>query len=390
MNFDEIIHREETDCIKYDKMEAFLGKGGIIPMWVADMDFATPSFILDALKKRLEHPILGYSYRSEKTMEAIAGWMWRRHGWKINPNQISFSPGVVPAIFLAIQAFSKPSDAVVVQPPVYFPFFSTVSQTQRQLIHNQLLENNGFYTIDFDDLEEKLAKKPSMLLFSNPHNPVGRAWRKEELEKLVDLCYKSGTIIISDEIHSDLILKGFRHIPTAMSHPKAAEITLTLMAPSKTFNIAGLSTSVVIAENADLLKKYNQALEAAHLAQGNIFGNIALEAAYSQGDSWVDSLVHYLQANLQLLDRLCRKHTDKISFRLPEATYLAWVDCRKMGMSDAKLNQFFLNDVGMGVNIGKLFGAGGEGFVRINLAMPRTRVEEALEGLDKALSASKS
>jgi len=225
-----------------------------------------------------------------------------------------------------------------------------------------------------------------MLLLSNPHNPVGRVWRKEELEKLVDLCYNSGTIIISDEIHSDLILKGFRHIPTAMSHPKAPEITLTLMAPSKTFNIAGLSTSVVIAENANLLKQYNESLEAAHLAQGNIFGNIALEAAYSQGDFWVDSLMDYLQSNLQLLDRLCRKHSDKISFRLPEATYLAWVDCRKLGKTDSELNQFFLKDVGLGVNIGKLFGAGGEGFVRINLAMPRARVEEALKLLETALN----
>lgn len=385
MNFDNIIERRGTDSIKYDKMKDFIGADDLVPMWVADMDFATPDFVMEAIRQRANHPILGYSFRPESFYNSVAGWMHRRHGWKVDLDQISFSPGVVPALYLALKGFSEPGDKIIVQPPVYFPFFSTIKTNQRRIIYNQLVENQGNYSMDFDDLKKKIDSKTKLIFVSNPHNPVGRCWQATELEELVEICYTRKVLIISDEIHSDLVFKPNRHIPIASINAKAAEITLTLMAPSKTFNLAGLSTSVVISQNPKLLQTFNEMLEATHLNMGNIFGNVAAEAAYNQGDNWLDSLLSYLASNIDMVNDFALSHSNKISMIKPEATYLPWIDFRPSGMNDNEIRDLFLNKAKIGINVGPLFGKGGSGFIRMNIAMPKSKVEEALIRLNAEL-----
>lgn len=383
MNFDKIINRKGTNCIKYDKMEQFIGSSDLLAMWVADMDFETPDFVMNAIKTRAEHPILGYSYRTDSFNKAVAEWMYKRHNWEVKPDEISFSPGVVPGLFLALKGFSKEGDKIIVQPPVYFPFFTTVKANNRKITYNKLIEKEGYYSMDFENLKENMDSNTKMIFVSNPHNPVGRAWKLPELERLVDLCHAHNVLIISDEIHSDLIIKPHKHIPIASINDKAKEITITLMAPSKTFNMAGLSSSIVIAQNPELLKRYNQMLDATHLGQGNIFGNIATEAAYSNGEAWLESLLEYIEGNISVVENLVKKYPQLVKMVRPEATYLLWLDFRAIKLSDNELTSLFNEKLKIGVNAGAMFGDGGSGFMRMNIAMPRTLVLEAADRMDK-------
>lgn len=384
MNFDEIINRRGTDCIKYDKMKEFLGNDNLLPMWVADMDFETPDFIMDAIRKRAGHPILGYSFRPDSFNEAVVEWMQKRHGWTIKHSEISFSPGVVPGLYLALKGFSNPGDKIIVQPPVYFPFYSTIKANNRRIVYNPLKETNGYYTMDFNQLKKKIDEKTKMIFICNPHNPVGRAWNKSELEELIEICHSNNILIISDEIHSDLVFEPHRHIPISSINSKAAEITLTLMAPSKTFNIAGLSSSILIAQNEKLLHTYNEMLEATHLGMGNIFGNVATEAAYKNGEKWLDNLLEYLEKNIILVEEFVEKYPQYVKMIKPEATYLLWLDLRHSGMNDEELKQLFYEKAHLGVNPGILFGRGGNGFMRMNIAMPSSKISEALIDLSIA------
>lgn len=385
-NFDEIVPREGTNCIKYDAREKMFGNGSVLPLWVADMDFRTPDFIADAVKKRAEHEIYGYTFKPDSYFSSIVGWMKRRHNWEIQKEWISFSPGVVAGLTLAVETFSKPGDEVIVQPPVYFPFFDTVKGTKRKMVENPLKLKNGRYTFDFDDLKSKISENTRLLLLCNPQNPGGMVWTKEELQELSDICLENKIMVISDEIHSDLIFNGYKHTPFATLSEEAAQNCMICMAPSKTFNVAGLSTSLVIIPNKTLFNRYERTMGVGHLGMGNIFGSVALEAAYTHGDEWLEQMLVYLWDNFRLLDDFFKNRLPKVKVIKPEATYLVWLDFTAYGMNDTKLLKFVVEQAGVGLNNGGKFGAGGDGWLRINIGCPRSILKEALESLGKAFA----
>jgi cystathionine beta-lyase len=385
-NFDEIVPREGTNCIKYDAREKMFGNGSVLPLWVADMDFKTPDFIADAVKKRAEHEIYGYTFKPDSYFSSIVGWMKRRHNWEIQKEWISFSPGVVAGLTLAVETFSKPGDEVLVQPPVYFPFFDTVKGTKRKMVENPLKLRNGRYTFDFDDLKSKISENTRLLLLCNPQNPGGMVWTKEELQELSDICLENKIMVISDEIHSDLIFNGYKHTPFATLSEEAAQNCMICMAPSKTFNVAGLSTSLVIIPNKTLFNRYERTMGVGHLGMGNIFGSVALEAAYTHGDEWLEQMLVYLWDNFRLLDDFFKSRLPKVRVMKPEATYLVWLDFTAYGMNDTKLLKFVVEQAGVGLNNGGKFGTGGDGWLRINIGCPRSILKEALESLGKAFA----
>jgi cystathionine beta-lyase len=385
-NFDEYIPREGTDCVKYDLRKEVFGNSAVIPMWVADMDFRTPDFILDALARRLEHGIMGYTFRPPEYFTTISGWVLKKHNWKIENEWICFSPGIVPALNLCTLAFTRPGDSIIVQPPVYTPFFTAVENHGRNLVINQLTEQNGRWSIDFEGLRALISDKTKMIIISNPHNPVGRAWSEKELFQLAEICLKNNILILSDEIHSDLVLPGFKHVPVASLSAEIAEITVTCIAPSKTFNLAGLSTSSVIISNPVLRKYFENKIEHLHVGNGNIFGMVASIAAYSQGREWLEELLDYIDKNVNLVMDFCHESIPEIVPVRPEATYMIWLDCRKLGMKGTALKDFFTNTAGVGLFEGSQFGAGGEGFMRMNVATPRNILEKALEQIKTAVS----
>jgi len=385
-NFDEIINREGTDCIKYDWRSNVFGKADVIPMWVADMDFRTPSFITDAITERLKHEILGYSFRPDSYFDAFISWVSALHGWNISREWIEFSPGVVPALNMCTLAYSNAGDEIIIQPPVYTPFHGAVKDHGRKLLFNNLKETAGGWVMDFEGLRKTITPATRLIIISNPHNPVGRAWQHAELAELVDICYTNGIVILSDEIHSDLILPGNVHVPLASVSDRAAAITVTCMAPSKTFNLAGLSTSSMIIPDEVLREKYRNVLVGLHLHLGNIFGNVASEAAYSKGSEWLSEMIRYIQGNVDLVMDYCHAHLPLIRPLKPEATYMMWLDCRQMGLGGKELHRFFIEKAGVGMNEGSAFGPGGEGFMRINLACPRSVVEKSLKQIDRAIN----
>jgi cystathionine beta-lyase len=384
-NFDEVINRENTSCVKYDLRQQAFGRADVIPMWVADMDFRTPSFVIDALATRLKHEILGYSYRPDSYFRSFIKWLSDRHGWDIRREWIEFSPGIVPALNLCALAYTGKGDGIIIQPPVYAPFHAAVNDHERRLIYNNLVETGEGWKMDPGGLNRLITPSVKMIIISNPHNPVGRAWKKEELDAIVDICYRKGVVILSDEIHSDLMLQDSRHIPVASISEKAAAITVTCMSPSKTFNLAGLSTSSMIIPDPVLREKFRKTLEGMHLHLGNIFGNVASEAAYTCGHGWLNELLFYMQGNLDLVMSYCHEHIPEIRPVKPEATYMIWLDCRAMGMTGQELQHFFVDRAGVGMNEGSSFGPGGEGFMRMNLACPRVIVEKALKQIEKAI-----
>lgn len=383
-NFDEIIPREGTNCLKYDARERFFGAGDVLPLWVADMDFKTPDFITEAIKKRAEHEIYGYTFRSESYYRSIIGWMKRRHNWDIKKEWISFSPGVVAGFTYGIETFSNPADGVIVQPPVYFPFFDSVKGIKRKMIENPLKIENGRYTFDFDDLKSKIDGNTKLLLLCNPQNPGGMVWTKEELTTLANICLENKIMIISDEIHSDLIFNENKHIPLASLSEEIAQNCMISMAPSKTFNVAGLSSSIVIIPNKTSFARFERAIGVAHLHMGNIFGTIAMEAAYTHGDEWLKQLLDYLWENYLLLENYFRINLPKVKVMKPAATYLIWLDFREYGMKNDDLMKFTIENAKVGLNDGGRFGTGGDGWLRINIGCPRSILAEALERLGKA------
>jgi cystathionine beta-lyase len=385
-NFDEEVLREGTNCIKYDLRKEIFGNDKVIPMWVADMDFKTPDFIINSLKKRLEHEILGYSFRPAEYNTSITDWLSRRHNWQIDIEWLCFCPGIVPALNLCTLAFSRPGDSVIVQPPVYFPFFTAIESHGRNLVYNQLAEMDGRWEMNFDSLTDSITDRTKMIIISNPHNPVGRVWSTEELNHLADICLNNNILLVSDEIHCDLTLPGYYHTPVARISPKIAEITVTCIAPSKTFNLAGLSTSSVIISNSVLRKYFNSKVEHLHIGNGNIFGTIASIAAYSEGHKWVNALMEYININVDFVMDYCHKLIPEIVPVQPEATYMIWLDCRKLGMKAKELQQFFVNDAGVGMNEGSTFGPGGEGFMRMNLGTTHQTVRTAMEKIEKAVA----
>ncbi len=384
-NFDEITDRTGTSCVKWDLRQQLFGTEDVIPMWVADMDFKTPDFIVDAIKKRAAHEIYGYTVRSENYFLSIINWVKKLHRWEIEKEWILFTPGIVPAVNLAVMAYTKPGDKIIVQPPVYFPFFSAVSGNGRQLVYNQLTLNNGRYCMDYDDLEQKIDSKTKMIILSNPHNPVGAAWTKEELSRLAEICLKKNVLMVSDEIHSDLALKPNKHTVLAGISPEIADHTITMMAPSKTFNLAGMATSSVIISNEELRKTLQSTIEVMHIGMGNLFGAVASEAAYTFGASWLEQMLDYVNGNVEFVKGYLEKNIRQVKMIVPEATYMVWLDFRSPGMTDEELKTFVIKKAGLGLSDGPLFGQGGSGFQRMNLACPRSVVVQAMKKLKTAM-----
>jgi len=382
-NFDEQVKRDGTNCIKYDFRKDVFENEGVLPLWVADMDFKTPDFIINALRKRLDHEILGYTYRPESYHGAIVNWMERRHGWIIQKDWISFSPGVVAGLTLAIESFSEAGDEVVLQPPVYSPFFDSIRLTKRKLVENPLKLENGRYTFDLDDLRQKVSDKTKLLLLCNPQNPGGMVWTRDELMALADFCMERNILVISDEIHADLIFPGHKHIPFASLSDEIAKNCIVCMAPSKTFNIAGLSTSFVVIPAKRLYAAYERTLRIPHLHMGNIFGTVALEAAYRYGDEWLAALMSYLWDNYLFLETYLNVNLPEVTVMKPEATYLIWLDFSAFGLSDDQLNKKII-EAGVGLNRGIQFGTQGSGYMRINIGCPRVMLKEALEKISEA------
>ncbi len=383
-NFDHIINREGTEAFKLEFRELVFGTNDVLPLWVADMDFAAPPEVVKALQERTQHDIFGYTVRQQSFMDAISNWLKNMHQWEIKHDWIEFTPGVLPAIVVTLHEYTKPGDKVIIQTPVYPPFYSIVKDNDRELLTNALVETDGYYTIDFEDLEN-LASDPKtkVLVLSNPHNPVGRAWTKEELGKMVDICSRNDVLIISDEIHSDLCLFGHRHFIMAKEFPHYAHKIITCMAPSKTFNIAGLSTAYAVITDAKLKEQFHHRLMALQLHMGNLFGGIALEAAYNNGMPWLNALKSYLEENAKLVDSYIKEHMPEVGFMLPEATYLLWLDFRKWNLSPADLKKAMIEIGKVGLNDGVSFGKEGAGFQRLNIASPKAIIQEGLERILK-------
>jgi cystathionine beta-lyase len=383
--FNEIIQRENTSCYQYDLRDKYFGTDDVIPMWVADMDFKSPSVVRKAIKERLDHGVLGYTFRSDSFHDSVINWLKLKHGWEVKKEWIEFSPGVVPALNLAVLAFTDPGDKVIVQQPVYYPFFTAIRNHNRILVNNPLKLRNGRYFMDYEDLKSKIDDKVKMIFLCSPHNPTGNVWTREELIELADICIQNNILVISDEIHSDLFYMGHKHIPFASLNKETTKNTVTFIAPSKTFNLAGLSTSVVISANDKLLGKYSRTLDHIHVGGGNIFGNVALEAAYNYGNEWLEQLMNYLQSNMDFLLKYMSENISLIKPVKPEATYLIWLDFRELKMDPVQLRKFLIEKAKLGLSDGPLFGAEGAGFQRMNIACPREKIEIALKRLRKAI-----
>lgn len=382
-SFDSPIERNQTDSLKYDQRLTRFGKADIIPLWVADMDFAAPASVRQALADRLAHPVFGYSYASEPLYEALYGWFARRHGWAIDPAQVLLTPGVVPSLYAAVQALTEPGAGVLIPSPVYPPFFSAVEQTGRRVIASPLMEQETGFGFDFALLERQAAEA-SMLLLCSPHNPVGRIWREAELERLIEIALRHDLVLVSDEIHADLSFPGERHLCLARIAPPKLRL-LTAISPSKSFNIPGLNLSALVIAQADDRRKLEDFFQRQHVNPANPLSMAAFTAAYSSGDGWLDALRHYLAANRTLVAEFLTTQP-RIRSRLPEASCLIWLDCRALHLDNQRLKDFFVHQAGLGLNDGASFGPGGEGFMRLNIGTQRARLQQALQQLGQALT----
>ncbi|RXJ86336.1 MalY/PatB family protein [Arcobacter sp. CECT 8985] len=380
-NFDEHVNRKNTDCVKYDGLKKLFNVEDAKPLWVADMDFKTPDFILDDLKKSFDKQILGYPIITSKTSNSIISWYKRRHNIScIEESDISYTTGVVTALSACIEALSQEDDEVIIQTPVYFPFFSVVKNNNRKLILNELKNKNDYYTIDFDDLKKKITNKTKLLILCSPHNPVGRVWNKEELEELAKICYENNIIIISDEIHSDLVFKKF----TSILHldKKYHDNIVLLNSPSKTFNIAGLKSSYIITKNDTIKKHIDKILEKRHIGSINIFGIESIASAYNKGEEWLEMLLNYLKNNILTLEQYVEKSNLKIKFNSPEATYLIWLNFSEVIDTHENIQKRLLNNCKLVLNDGITFGKEGKKYFRLNIALPNDELLESLELLN--------
>ncbi|MDP2070069.1 MAG: pyridoxal phosphate-dependent aminotransferase [Methylotenera sp.] len=376
-DFDQVIARSGTASVKHDGRTEYFGTSDVLPLWVADMDFAAPEAVTKALIQRAEHPVYGYSFYPESLYDSLIAWMKKRHDWTVQQDWIVMAPGVVTSLFATVMAFTEQGDGVIVQPPVYSPFFSAVTTNQRRLIENPLLLEDGVYRIDYEHLEHCAAEGAKLLLLCSPHNPVGRAWNKIELEQLLDISRRYDLTILSDEIHADLVYPGEQHTTLAMLANNNDKI-ITALAPSKTFNIPGLGLSALIASNPVQRVALKQVFNTLHLSNTNPFSIAAFEAAYRGGEAWLDELLIYLRNNRDFVSDYLIKYLPTIRLIQPQGTYLLWLDCRSLRMSDLQLCQFFVQQAKVGMNPGNSFGTGGSGFMRLNIASPRHVIAEAL------------
>ncbi|MBI5891674.1 MAG: pyridoxal phosphate-dependent aminotransferase [Nitrosomonadales bacterium] len=378
-SFDHVIRRGGTASLKYDAREAYFGRADIIPLWVADMDFAVPETVQRALTERAAHPVFGYTVHPESLYESLILWLGNRHGWAIKREWIVFCPGVVPSLHASIMALCPPGAGVIVQPPVYAPFLSAPVTTGRKLLLNPLKLEDGRYRFDPDDLERCAAEGGRLLILCSPHNPVGRVWQREELQALLSVCERHGIAVVSDEIHADLVYPGMRHVPLATLGDKVKIVTA--VAPSKTFNIPGLGLSALVVPEQDDRAAITQAFDTLHVSAGNPFSIAAFEAAYRGGAPWLDALLEYLAGTRDMVREFLHQCLPQIKLIEPEGTYLLWLDCRAMGLNDHQLRHFFVQEAGVGLSAGTLFGEQGSGFMRMNIGAPRSVIQQALKNI---------
>jgi cystathionine beta-lyase len=385
-SFESSACRKESNAEKFRLREELFGTEDVEPVWVADMDIDTPEFVLDALKKRLEHPVFGYEQMPRSAFDAQIKWIKRRHDLEFSLDEVFYSPSVVASMHASIEAFSEINDKIIVQTPVYTPFFKSVKNMGRKVVLNPLKQDeNGRYTFDIDDLVSKIDKDVKMLLLCSPHNPVGRVWKKEELEALLEVCLKNKIIVFSDEIHSDLVYKPNKHIPFASLSKEARDISVSAFGVGKTFNMAGFSISSVFIPNKLLREKFEKTYKNIHFAEGASLSHVAFEAAYKDGDEWLEDLLVHLKKNYNLLKELCQRYPKLIKITPIESTYLAWLDCRGMGLRDKELREFFIKEAKLGLNAGIGFGREGSGFMRLNFALSSAKMSQIISQLDSAL-----
>jgi cystathionine beta-lyase len=389
-----VCDRRNTNCVKWDAVSSVFGREDVLPMWVADMDFPVAQPIVEALNKRVEHDFYGYTQPGSSVIEAVVDRMQRKFNWKIQPEWVVFTPGVVPALHTAVRAFTHPGDEVILQEPVYYPFFPAVTSSGCQIVNNELKLIDGRYEMDYEDLEGKFNLRTGMrsspsrvkaIILCNPHNPVGRLWNREELTRMGEIVIRHGAIVISDEIHCEILFKGYEHTPFASISEEFEQNCVVCMAPSKTFNLAGLGASSIIIPNKKLRDDFVNA-KAGILPGPNLFGLTALEAAYRLGDDWLEQLLDYLQGNLDITIEYFETRIPKIKVIKPQGTYLIWLDCRELGMDAMALRSFMREKARVGFDDGFLFGAGGAGFQRMNIACPRAILKEALMRIEATVN----
>lgn len=386
-NFDEYVDRRGTDCSKLDDLNELFGSDNLIPLWVADMDFKSPPEITKALMKRVEHGLFGYTVESTRYRDSIVNWLDRRHGWKIKREDLNFVPGVVKGFAFAIDEFTEVGDNIIIQPPVYHPFRIVSESLKRNVVNNPLVLENGQYRMDIEGLRKIVAEKScSMLILCNPHNPAGRAWTKEELSELAEICFDNNILVVSDEIHSDMALPGFKHTPFATVSAKAENNCVTLMAPSKTFNIAGIVSSFAVITDKKIRDRYRSFMTPRGLDQGTLFAYTATCTAYEECDEWLDEMLNYVQANIEFVDVYLKENIPQIKAIIPESSFLIWLDCRELNLNQSELVKLFVDKAGLALNDGSIFGQEGVGFMRLNVGTPRKVIERALVNLNKAVN----
>ncbi len=378
-HFDQIINRKNTYSYKWDQNEKLFGDPDILPLWVADMDFESPPAVKRALIQRASHGVYGYTIKSDDYHRAITDWYQRRHHWDIAPQWISDSPGIVTSLSIAVECFSAPGDAVIIQTPVYYPFYDVIQMNDRAVARNPLMMRNGRFEMDYEHLENLMQQGAKLMLFCSPHNPGGRVWEREELIQLGELALQYGVMIISDEIHCDLIYPGYVHVPFASISTAFAKLSMTLLAPTKTFNLPGLQSSFAVTPDVQCKRKFDQRIKALSLHMTNFFSNDIVIAAYTASEDWLDELLLYLNDNLEFALDFLANHLPVVKPMIPEATYLLWLDCRNLGLEAMALKQLMFKQAKVAFSEGSIFGAEGEGFLRVNLACPRSILHKALE-----------
>ncbi|GMA51784.1 aminotransferase [Alicyclobacillus contaminans] len=388
-DFDAALNRRNTNAAKWDVMEALFGRADLVPMWVADMDFLSPPAVREALCERAQHGVYGYPVRPAGYHTAISRWFGTRHAWPIQPDWIVDIPGVITGISMLIETFTQPGDGIIIQPPVYHPFRKLIQRSGRRVVENPLLWSGDGYTMDLQDLRNKAAQGAKMLILCSPHNPVGRVWSKHELTVLGKICETYNLVVVSDEIHCDLVYRPHRHIPFASLGDSFARQSVVCTAPSKTFNLAGMKAAALVVSDPDKRERIQATLKRFGLDSINVFGWTAAEAAYRTGAEWLDALLEYLQGNLNFLLDYVSAHIRDLRVVKPEGTYLVWMDCRDLGMNAKALQRFMREEAKLAIEDGYIFGTGGDGFIRMNIACPRTQLTTALFQLEHAVTGLK-
>lgn len=388
IDFDSVIERKNTDCLKYDFAKRRGRPEGVLPLWVADMDFRTSEKILDAIEARVRHGIFGYTESRESYFEAVAGWMRKKHGWEVQESWLVKTPGVVFALAMAVKAYSGAGDAVLIQQPVYYPFTEVIEDNGRKAVSSDLvLGEDGKYYIDFEDFERRIVENHvPLFLLCSPHNPVSRVWTEEELTRIGEICLKHNVIIVSDEIHEDFVFGERRHYVFAKLKKEFADISVTCTSPAKTFNLAGLQVSNIFIPNGNLRRQFRKQIAAAGYSQLNAIGLTACEAAYRYGGQWYEAMMKYVGANIEFMKNYIKRELPMLKMTEPEGTYLVWVDFRALGLSEGELEELIVKKANLWLDSGAIFGKVGEGFERFNVACPRSILEQALEQLRAAIS----